>query len=488
MVEVVMSPVVTVPTPSEPHRYAKVPHLWALGVGAVIGGDFYGWQSALVAGYLGMLIILAFVTVLYVMLSFSIAEMASMLPTGGGPYVFSLHAFGPRAAFFAGLAETLKVIVTVATTFYTIFLYMDSLFGLGGGAYSPLWSSLFCAVFVGLNCIGVEASFRVQVFATVVSVAMLLVFYVGAATKLDYDANVVQQHMEFTTWSDAIQGISFGLWFYFGIEELPLAAEETIAPEKNVPRGLVASMLTLIVLSFCTATFSTLIAPGAQGMAASTAPLVLGYRSVFGDTTTTSYFTWITVVGIISSTHSFVFCMGRLVFAVARAGYFPPWLATVHATRNTAYVALIAGGVLAQAIAITLHFAIGDVRLGGVLINLALIGGLVSYSFQLGSFIKLRVREPTRPRPYKSPFGVAGAVVGLALCAVALFAIIYAGASNKDFRASVVAAVVLFAAGTGYFFHSVQPRLATQEPHVLWATPLRAKEIRETLLSTQQPV
>lgn len=96
----------------ETHRYAKVPQLWALGVGTVIGGDFYGWQSTLIAGFYGMLIIMAFVTVLYTLLSFSIAELSATIPSGGGPYVFSLHGIGPRAAYFAGLAETTSSMLT----------------------------------------------------------------------------------------------------------------------------------------------------------------------------------------------------------------------------------------------------------------------------------------------------------------------------------------------------------------------------------------
>lgn len=465
------------------HRYAKVPHLWALGVGCVIGGDFYGWQSTLVAGFSGLLIILSFVTVLYVLLSFSIAEMSSMIPAGGGPYVFSLHAIGPRAAFFAGLAETLKVVVTVATTFYTIYLYLDALFGIGS-AYSPLWWFGFGTIFVGLNVLGVEASFRVQVAATLLSTIMLLIFYVGAATQLDYNKWVVQQNWEFTTWSDAVQGISFGLWFYFGIEELPLAVEETIEPEKNMPRGLMASIATLVVLSFATSVFSSLIEPGAVEVMQSTAPLVLGYKSVFGDTTTLSYFTWLTVVGIISSTHSFVFCMGRLLFAIARDGFFPQFLTKVHPTRGSAYAALIAGGLASQVIALILHFAIGDARLGGVLINLALIGALVSYAFQLISFITLRVKQPNRRRPYRSPFGVWGAVLGLFMVLLCLVAIVYSGASSADFLASIVAAVALFALGTVYFVKCVRPRL-DQSPKTPEA---RAKELREGLMSVQSNV
>lgn len=463
----------------ESHRYAKVPHLVALGVGCVIGGDFYGWQATLSAGFSGMLIIIAFVTVLYVLLCFSIAEMSSMIPAGGGPYVFTLHGIGPRAAFFAGLAESLKVIVTVGSTFYIVYLYLDALFGIGSD-YGPLWWVAFAAFFVGLNVMGVEASFNFQVFASVISVVMLLVFYCGAATQLDYNKWVVQQDWEYTSWSDALQGISFGLWFYFGIEELPLAVEETIEPEKNMPRGLIASISTLFVLSYATAIFSTLVEPGATGMLASSAPLVDGYKSVFGDTTTLSYFTWITAFGIISSLHSFVFCMGRLLFAIARDGYFPEILTKVHPTRGSAYMALIIGGVLALAVDIILHFAIGDARLGTVLVNFSLLGGLISYTFQLVSFIMLRVKQPSRRRPYRSPFGVTGAVICLVLIAISLVSIIYTGISSTDFLFPIIGTIIIFALGTVYFFQAVKPRLDAGPK-----TPARAKEMRENLLSMQ---
>lgn len=466
------------PPPSVSHRYAKVPHLWALGVGSVIAGNYYGWQATLIAGFNGMLIITAFVTVLYVLLAFSVAEMAAMLPTGGGPYVFTLHGIGPRAAFFAGVAETIKIVVTVGTSFYMIFLYLDALFGLDAD-YSPLWWILFAGLFIGLNVLGIQVMFRVQVVATLLCVLVLVVFYVGAATKLDYNKWVVQQDMTYSSWSDSIQGISFALWFYFGIEELPLAVEETINPEKNIPRGLAVSMLTLIVLAFSTITFSCLIDPGAAGMYEAAAPLVVGYRSVFGDTTTTSYFTWITVVGIITSTYTFVFYMGRLLFAIARDGYFPQFLAKENPTNGTPYMALITGGAVALLVDIVLYYTIGDVHLGAVVINLALIGGLVSYILQLVSFIRLRLYHPELPRPYRSPFGVAGAVLCLAMCAIVLASIVYSGISGSDFLASVVGAIVIFALSTIYFFHTVKPRLERRHAS---ATPSHVK-LRESLLS-----
>lgn len=130
-----------------PKRYAKTPHLWALGVGAVISGDFFGWQAALVAGFDGLLILLAVVTVQYVLLSFSIAELSATVPHGGGPYVFALHGIGKTAAFFAGIAECLKVVVTtgVAATgigsYFAEIIGVSSDFGQSGGSPATSFSS-----------------------------------------------------------------------------------------------------------------------------------------------------------------------------------------------------------------------------------------------------------------------------------------------------------------------------------------------------------
>ncbi|KAI9995908.1 hypothetical protein PInf_012981 [Phytophthora infestans] len=153
------------------HRYAKVPHLWALGVGTVISGNFYGWQSSLVAGFDGLLILLSIVTVQYVLLSFSIAELSATVPHGGGPYVFALHGIGKTAAFLAGIAECLKAVVTTAVAATGIASYFAVLIGVGED-YGPIWWIACYIIFVTLNVVGVEMTFRVQVFVTIVSRAV----------------------------------------------------------------------------------------------------------------------------------------------------------------------------------------------------------------------------------------------------------------------------------------------------------------------------
>jgi ethanolamine permease len=460
------------------HRYAKTPHLWALGVGTVISGNFYGWQSSLVAGVDGLLILLAIVTVQYVLLSFTIAELSATVPHGGGPYVFALHGIGKASAFFAGIAECLKVVVTTAVAATGIASYFAELIGVGA-EYGPIWWVACYIIFVTLNVVGVEMTFRVQVFVTIVSVLLLAVFYVGAAWNISYQDWVVDRDWKFNGVDGFMEGASFTLWFYLGIEELPLAIDETIEPTKNMPRGHIASIVSLIVISFCTVIFNSMISPGADLMYLDASPLLTGYKTVFGDNSTTSGFSWVLLIGLISSFHSFLFCMGKLLYAIACDGYLPQILTKLHPTRGTPHASLIIGSVIALVIVIVLHYAIGDSRLGSVMINLSLIGAIVSYLFQLTAFIMLRVREPERPRPYKSPFGVPGAVVCIILCLFSLVSIIYSGTSSYVFLASVLVAIAYFAIGAVYYVYRVKPRLE------IGNGPVSAKEFRENLMSSR---
>src|SRR6202163_1770341 len=94
-------------------RHARVLELWALGVGAVISGDFFGWNFGLTAGgFGGMLAALAIITLLYIGLCFSIAEMCPALPHAGGAYSFARTSMGPWGGYITGLAENMEYILT----------------------------------------------------------------------------------------------------------------------------------------------------------------------------------------------------------------------------------------------------------------------------------------------------------------------------------------------------------------------------------------
>ncbi len=96
-------------------RYAGVGSLWALGVGAVISGDFFGWNFGLAAGgFGGLLVATLVITVMYVGLCFSVAEMAAAMPHTGGAYSFARSAMGPWGGYVTGLEENMEYILTPA--------------------------------------------------------------------------------------------------------------------------------------------------------------------------------------------------------------------------------------------------------------------------------------------------------------------------------------------------------------------------------------
>ena len=95
-------------------RHAGVWSLWALGVAAVISGDFFGWNFGLEFGFGGLLVATLVITVMYLGLCYSIAEMSPALPHTGGAYSFSRSAMGPWGGFTTGVAETIEYVITPA--------------------------------------------------------------------------------------------------------------------------------------------------------------------------------------------------------------------------------------------------------------------------------------------------------------------------------------------------------------------------------------
>jgi len=436
-------------------RYAGVGSLWALGVGAVISGDFFGWNFGLAAGgFGGLLIATCIITLMYLGLCFSIAEMSTALPHTGGAYSFARSAMGPWGAYVTGLAENMEYVLTPAVIVVGIGGYLGAIFETPD-AWAPAWWALAYVVFVGLNVVGVEASFRFTVAITVLALAILGVFYVGAFLQLDLAqyANTVEPEAGRSAFlprgvAGIVAALPFAIWFYLAIEELPLAAEESHDPKVDMPRGILLGLATLVVCAFATLILSAGIAPGAAALGRSDEPLFEGLRTVFGTGLGTRFLALIAVAGLVASFHTIIFAYGRQIFSLSRAGYFPRWLSRTHADRETPHVALIAGAGLGYLVALTIHSLGAEHPVGAVLINMAVFGAVVSYVLQMSSYILLRLRLPDIERPYRSPLGIAGAVVALSIAAVTCVALFV---SDPIYQKVVIGAAVWYVLGLVYF-------------------------------------
>ncbi len=436
-------------------RYAGVGSLWALGVGAVISGDFFGWNFGLAAGgFGGLLIATLIITVMYAGLCFSIAEMSPALPHTGAAYSFARSAMGPWGAYVTGLAENMEYILTPAVIVVGIGGYLGAIFGTPD-VYAPLWWLVAYVLFVGLNVAGVEVAFRFTVGITILALAILVVFYVGAIPHLDLDrfALDVEPQAGGSRWLPLgavgiLAALPFAIWFYLAIEQLPLAAEEAHAPQRDMPKGILLGLGTLVLCAFLTLVLNTGIAPGATALGTSDEPLFDGFRTIFGAGIGTRLLALVAVAGLVASFHTIIFAYGRQIYSLSRAGYFPRWLSLTHSRRETPWVALVAGAVLGYAVALTIHLLGSEHPVGAVLLNLAVFGAVISYVLQMASFILLRIRLPQIDRPYRSPFGIAGAAIALVIAAVTLVALFMV---DPVYQRVVLGAAVWYALGLLWF-------------------------------------
>ena len=175
-------------------RHAGVMALWALGVAAVISGDFFGWNFGLgVGGFGGLLLATVVITVMYYGLCYSIAEMSPALPHTGGAYSFARSAMGPWGGFITGLAENMEYVITPAVVVVSIGAYMQvimtELFDLNADAQPfwntpPFWWAVFFIAFVWLNIAGIEATMRFTVIITFLALGILAVFFVAAIDQV----------------------------------------------------------------------------------------------------------------------------------------------------------------------------------------------------------------------------------------------------------------------------------------------------------------
>jgi len=311
---------------------------------------------------------------------------------------------------------------------------------------------------VALNVWGVALSFRVSIFITLLALLILVVFFIGAVPnysleRFALDVPVVGGGTRWLPlgWKGVVGCFPFAIWFYLAIEELPLAAEESHNPRADMPKGILAGLVTLTLAAFLTLILNSGIAPGAKTLASSGAPLLDGFKTIFGDGVGARALALIAVAGLVASVHTIIFAFGRQIFSLSRAGYFPKFLSLTHPTRHTPYLALISGAALGLAVLLGVHYLQPGQQeevIGGMLLSMAVFGAVISYVLQMSSFILLRLRLPHIERPYRSPLGVPGAVVALVIAAVTLVTLFY---SDPNYRKAALAAAVWYAAGLLYF-------------------------------------
>jgi ethanolamine permease len=435
-------------------RSAGVWGLWGLAVAAVISGDFSGWNFGIdFAGFGGMLIAFAVLIVMYYGLIFSIGEMSSAMPHTGGAYSFARAAMGPWGGFVTGLAETIEYVATTAVIVYFSGSYADAITSelLGFSMPQWIWWAILYVVFIAINAAGASLSFRFAIVVSIISILILLVFSAMAifSGQFSWDALWdIQADPGQTAFLPhgvvpILFALPFAMWFFLGIEELPLAAEEAHEPVRDIPRAGLIARATLIVTGLLVLFLNTGVL-GAEATGVAGEPLLDGFRAIVGDGAA-AVLALFALIGLLASLQGIMFAYGRNMYSLSRAGYYPRFLSLTGRTQ-TPWVALIAGAVIGFVALLVLDVlarvdeeGAGAVA-GAIVLNIAVWGAVLAYLLQMVAFVILRRKFPNAARPYRSPWGVGGAVV-----AAVIAALIFVGfLLNPTFVPAIIAIAIVY--------------------------------------------
>ncbi|RYY33879.1 MAG: ethanolamine permease, partial [Sphingobacteriaceae bacterium] len=375
------------PAAEQLKRVLKPVHLWAIAVGLVISGEYFGWNYGWKdAGTIGFLITTGVVTVMYITFIFSFTELTAAIPNAGGAFAYAYRALGPFSGLIAGYATLVEFLIATPAIALALGSYMHFLYP----ALPVLHVAIaFNVVFVMLNISGIKESAMFSVFITILAVAELLLFMgiIAPSFKMDnYLANAMP-----INWGGVVAALPFAVWFYLAIEGVAMVAEEVQYPKKNIPRGYISALATLVLLALAVMVLtggitdwrklSNLDYPLPEAIA-----IVLGRASGW-----TKVFASIGLFGLIASLHGIILAASRQLFAMARSGYLPKGLSHVSHRFKTPHWAIIAAGVVSI---ITLWTG----KTNDIII-LSVMGAVVMYIISMVSLFALRKKEPLLERP-----------------------------------------------------------------------------------------
>jgi ethanolamine permease len=231
-------------------------HVWGLGVGIVLVGEFMGWNYGVgKGGAFGALISCLVIGLLYTCVAMIDSEITSTVAAAGGQYAQAKHTIGPLMAFNVGLFMVLTYTMLNASDIQVAGqLVQIGATQLGHDIPWQPFTVLALAVLTLLNYRGVFATLTVNFVITAAAFLTIIVLFIGVQP---WNPTAVLLHKELLTslpygWLGVIASLHFGIWYYLGIEGTCQAAEEVRSPGRALPLGTMSGMITLLIAAAIT--------------------------------------------------------------------------------------------------------------------------------------------------------------------------------------------------------------------------------------------
>jgi len=435
--------------------------LMLFGIGCIIGTGIFVLTSAGAqkAGP-GLMLAFAIAGLVCIFAALCYAEVAAMIPVAGSAYTYSYASVGEFLAWTVGWALILEYAVaasavSVGWSGYFSGTILQSTFGielppwlsagplaLGGapGGFINLPALVIALLVTWLLMIGTSESAKVNAVLVAIKVSALTLFVALTMTSPEFDLDNFNPFLPagvfggMGTGIGAVGAAATIFFAYVGFDAVSTAAEETKNPQRNVPFGLIGSLL------FCTV-FYILVAAGAIGtiggqpiMGPNGVPFPAGSEelarqcampqyadalvcsnealahvlrqigfSFFGDLIGLAAFLALPSVILV-----LIFAQTRIFFVMSRDGLLPEKLSTVHPKWKTPHIVTLLTGLAVAVAAAFLPV--------GVLADYANAGTLYAFFMVSAAVLVLRVKDPDRKRHFRLPAAWVIAPISMAGC------------------------------------------------------------------------
>jgi APA family basic amino acid/polyamine antiporter len=429
-------------------RELTAANLIFLGIGAIIGAGIFVLTGEVAANYTGPAIIISFLIAALACACAGLcyAELASMIPVSGSAYTYAYATVGEFFAWIIGWDLIIEYLFAASSVAVGWSGYMVSVlkgfdihfpeeFSNAPMGYNDITHSfevtnagiinlpaMFIVILLTiLLVVGVKESARFNNVIVIIKTFVILcfiasgVFYISTANWVPFIPENTGTFGQFG-WSGIFRGAAVIFFAYIGFDAVSTAAQEAKNPKRDLPIGILGSLIICTLLYIAVALVITGIVPYPQ----------LGVPDPIAVGVDATGLTWISPMiklGAVAGLSSviLVLLMGqpRIFYTMSKDGLLPQAFSKIHHRFKTPYVSTIIVGVLAMAL--SGFFPIG------VLSKLVSLGTLLAFAAVCLAILILRKKHPEYPRHFRTPFSPYIPILGIVSClGVATFLNMYA--------------------------------------------------------------
>ncbi|MGA7674677.1 MAG: amino acid permease [Rhizomicrobium sp.] len=415
-----------------------VVHLIALGIGAIIGAGIFVITGHAAASYAGPAVVISFAIAgagcLFAGLCY--AEYAAMIPVAGSAYTYTYATLGRFMAWFIGWNLVLEYLAAGSTVavgwsgYFTDFMakqmhvaiplaFSAAPFAVRGvhdfvltGAFFNLPAIALIAMVTTLLIVGVHlsANFNNCMVAIKLCIVVLVIAvglpYVVHANQTPFIPPNTGTFGHFG-WTGVFRATGVIFFAYIGFDAVSVAAQEARNPKRDVPIGILGSLLICTVLYMLMsyvltglAPYTTLNVTHPVSMAVETIPATAWLGPIVNAGA---------IVGLASVVLVLLLGQSRIFYAMSRDGMIPPLFSQIHPKFKTPWRGSIITGIFCALLAGLLPL--------DILGELVSIGTLLAFVIVCFGVMVLRIAKPNAKRPFRTPFVWIVAPLGIGMCA-----------------------------------------------------------------------